>query len=366
MPGREREYEAFKALQAQSGGAPPYVPPPIDAERRSRSPGLQNNFYEVPMADFKRPHGMPRSAPPSPALEAPPPTATPAPAQQASSPAAGHGTETPMPGREREYEAFKALQAQSGGAPPYVPPPIDAERRSRSPGLQNNFYEVPMADFKRPHGMPPTAELADHALAAPAKSANERVTSHKAIALSTDEFGEVTATVLPEARPATEVESVEPKVKAAAPEVRPAEEPTAMVTKAAATERTAAQFGFVPPPLGNLPALLTQAAQHESRAASREAQRIQSIRARANVLFQEQMSAIDVTKGCSEPAGCEILPDFDTMRAECLKQAEQEVGSSADLAAVERMREARAAMVDAASAFADSVARLDADAQLSS
>ena len=44
--------------------------PPIDEERRSRSPGLQNNFYEISTADFKRPHGMPRGV-------AAPPPATP-------------------------------------------------------------------------------------------------------------------------------------------------------------------------------------------------------------------------------------------------------------------------------------------------
>ena len=99
MPGREREYEAFKARQAQ-GEAPPAAPP------------------------------RPRKAP----LE--------------------YGAETPMPGREREYEAYKSLLAQAGAAgPAAAPPPIDAERRNRSPGLRNNFYDISTADFKRPHGI---------------------------------------------------------------------------------------------------------------------------------------------------------------------------------------------------------------------
>ena len=78
------------------------------------------------------------------------------------SPPPGFGVETPMPGREREYEAFKA-QEQEGfvPGPAYAPPPIDAERKSRSPGLRNNFYDVPTSDFKRPYGTgrsaPPSA-----------------------------------------------------------------------------------------------------------------------------------------------------------------------------------------------------------------
>ena len=169
MPGREKEYEAFKAAQAASGqapGGPAYAPPPIDAERRSRSPGLQNNFYEVSTVDFKRPYGMPPAAP-----EAPPADAGDAGAGSTRDNAPlSYGTETPMPGREGEYEAF---QAQGGAGAPdgpaYAPPPIDAERRSRSPGLQNNFYDKSTADFKRPHGVapgaaPPAASVGESAL----------------------------------------------------------------------------------------------------------------------------------------------------------------------------------------------------------
>lgn len=39
-----------------------------------------------------------------------------------------------------------SIMMQGGG----VPPPIDEARRSRSPGLQNNFYDVPTDEFKRP------------------------------------------------------------------------------------------------------------------------------------------------------------------------------------------------------------------------
>eukprot|EP00966_Prymnesium_polylepis_P312896 7230528-Prymnesium_polylepis.1 len=67
---------------------------------------------------------------------------------------ASFGHESVLPGREAEYEAFKAQGgAESAAGPAYEPPAIDDERRSRSPGLRNNFYDVSQADFKRPHGM---------------------------------------------------------------------------------------------------------------------------------------------------------------------------------------------------------------------
>ena len=66
------------------------------------------------------------------------------------------GVETPMPGRERQYAAFKSLNARGGyggmGASASVSPPIDADRMNRSPGLKRNFYDVSTADFKRPYG----------------------------------------------------------------------------------------------------------------------------------------------------------------------------------------------------------------------
>jgi hypothetical protein len=147
MPGREKEYAAFKDQASnQYAGGPTYAPPPIDAERRNRSPGISNNFYEVSQADFKRPHGMGAGAAPG-APEAPP---------AGFSAQAQHefGAESPMPGREKEYKAFTDQASnQFSGGPAYTPPPVDAERRNRSPGISNNFYEVSQADFKRPHGM---------------------------------------------------------------------------------------------------------------------------------------------------------------------------------------------------------------------
>ena len=48
-------------------------------------------------------------------------------------------------------DAPAGMQAE-GAASLAPPPPIDDDRRSRSPGLQNNFYDTSTADFKRPHG----------------------------------------------------------------------------------------------------------------------------------------------------------------------------------------------------------------------
>merc|ERR1719182_1330914 len=105
MPGREKEYEAYQQQVSAMGAAGPAPEiPPIDADRRSRSPGLQNNFYETSTADFKRPHGMPRGAS-APPMSAPP--ASGANMGNAGSPAQMQGgfgapsAETPMPGREK-------------------------------------------------------------------------------------------------------------------------------------------------------------------------------------------------------------------------------------------------------------------------
>ena len=51
------------------------------------------------------------------------------------------------------------MSGRTSVPPPSLPPPIDQERRGRSPGIQNNFYSSPTADFKRPYGAPPAAEV---------------------------------------------------------------------------------------------------------------------------------------------------------------------------------------------------------------
>lgn len=67
------------------------------------------------------------------------------------------------PSSRVEPQPWQELSAEYGGAGPadYAPPgasmgsgrmpPIDDEMRNRSPGLQNNFYETPISDFKRPY-----------------------------------------------------------------------------------------------------------------------------------------------------------------------------------------------------------------------
>ncbi|KAH8050083.1 hypothetical protein JL722_11618 [Aureococcus anophagefferens] len=154
-----------------------------------RSPGMQHNFYETSTADFKRPYGAPPGAPVGPGPDAgpyvggsPPPSA----AERAKKASAAEarvaavatgaaaakekglrranslyevGEETPMPGREKEYEAY--MQAYTGNLPnaggegtSSPQPAVDEDRRNRSPGLQQNFYETSTADFKRPYGAP--------------------------------------------------------------------------------------------------------------------------------------------------------------------------------------------------------------------
>jgi len=85
------------------------------------------------------------------------------------------GAQSPIPGRERDFEAymkqsyegqgandgysdapvvFDVPQTPSAGRASTRPPPIDEERLRSSPGLQNNFYDLPTADFKRPFRPP--------------------------------------------------------------------------------------------------------------------------------------------------------------------------------------------------------------------
>ena len=97
--------------------------------------------------------------------------------------------------------------------------------------------------------------------------------------------------------------------------------------------------------VGDLSALM-------ARATALEADTIrQGAKERANTLFQERMSALDVTS--------DAPPDFEAIRADCLALAEQEAAKSGGGAAVEQMRAARAAVLEASKAFAASVASLD-------
>ena len=65
LPESVEQLAMPEAGAAQGGfvSASPQPAPPIDEERRGKSPGLQNNFYDISTADFKRPHGMPAGYP---------------------------------------------------------------------------------------------------------------------------------------------------------------------------------------------------------------------------------------------------------------------------------------------------------------
>ena len=76
-----------------------------------------------------------------------------------------------MPGREQEYGTYMDQNAAQPGYANAPPPQIDADRRSRSPGLQRNFYDTATTDFKRPYGSPPTGPEAPPAFGAGAGSA---------------------------------------------------------------------------------------------------------------------------------------------------------------------------------------------------
>jgi len=109
-------------------------------------------------ADFKRPHGIARgAAPPAPAAASPAAGAGLSNEVFDPSDQSGYGEESPMPGREKEYYARKAEAAKPAAETALPPargkaPHIDSDRRDRSPGLQNNFFDTSTADFKRPHG----------------------------------------------------------------------------------------------------------------------------------------------------------------------------------------------------------------------
>ena len=124
---------------------------------------LQNSppYYGSSTGDLRRPYGTgarrmpeaPRAADPR---QAPAGTRWRAPA--------GYGAESPMAGREDEYAAVMGQPGASGARGGATganggasAPPIDQERRGRSPGIQNNFYDQAQADFKRPYGASPGA-----------------------------------------------------------------------------------------------------------------------------------------------------------------------------------------------------------------
>ena len=162
MPGREQQYGTSMDQNAGQASYAPAPPPQIDADRRGRSPGLQRNFYDTDMADFKRPYGSPPGAPEEPPAFGGAGSGM-APGAPGSSPFGGIGEqsgapygEVPMPGQEQAYQDYLNEMAGQSGYAPAPPPQLDADRMSRSPGMQRNFYDTAITDFKRPYGSSPT------------------------------------------------------------------------------------------------------------------------------------------------------------------------------------------------------------------
>jgi len=158
---------------------------PIDDERRQKSPGIQNNFFDQSTADFKRPHGSrgpspgmpgpgaPQQPPPgaggapgpSGVPYAPPPGGAPAPVAvgpDGSRKMYSVSGETPMPGREREYHEYQLDMANRGD---YAPQP---------PSAANEYYGGAPAGAPAappPQYYPPPQAGGAPAAAAPAPAA---------------------------------------------------------------------------------------------------------------------------------------------------------------------------------------------------
>ena len=148
------------------------APMPIDGLDRHphrRSPGLQNNFYDMSTADFKKPwsEGPPGGGPPP--MGGPP--------QHAGGASIGGGGGFPF---------FSS--GRLGPQPPPMPSRAEEMRRAgrRSPGLARDFMSMSNADFRKPYvaggatapeeirfAQPPPA--AQPPAAAPSPTADERM-----------------------------------------------------------------------------------------------------------------------------------------------------------------------------------------------
>ena len=89
-------------------------------------------------------------------------------AKKARELASEFGAESPLPGREREYEEYKRKNGSpsADGGPGFRSPPVDDERLKRSPGISKNFYDLSRDEFRKPHSMgrgtrDPEPEVAD-------------------------------------------------------------------------------------------------------------------------------------------------------------------------------------------------------------
>eukprot|EP00967_Tisochrysis_lutea_P154165 scaffold305711_cov27-Tisochrysis_lutea.AAC.2 len=126
----------------ESAGESAYARPQIDEERRARSPGLSNNFYDANTSDFKKPYGKPTSDGSFDLGDHPAGIAD---EISAESSVWGLAASTPSSSMQSTLEI--------AGEASYDAPPINEDRRSRSPGLINNFFDVPTKDFKKPYGI---------------------------------------------------------------------------------------------------------------------------------------------------------------------------------------------------------------------
>ena len=190
-PTPAREYarcygvDAGAGAGASAGGSTRQGGPPIDEERRNRSPGLQRNFYDVPTSDFKRPHGMTGQTPPPPAaLEAPPaaenygakPTNVPSQygAMSPTAPAAQNGASMRFP-----TEAAIRRPVPPAAATTLPEPAWAVSAPSQQPAAQLNGPAVPTWEASTPkvQAAPATAPGLQSAAAANAAAATEAATA---------------------------------------------------------------------------------------------------------------------------------------------------------------------------------------------
>ena len=122
---------------------------PVDGARSHRRPGLRSTAYHLASTDMKQPREG--SSEPTPHTSDVPPVSAAAFAPTGQG-AEGHteahtsfGAESPIPGRETEYEA---LQAHGVEQIPVTPPWTDAERRNRR---QSHLHNKPTAEVRQSH-----------------------------------------------------------------------------------------------------------------------------------------------------------------------------------------------------------------------
>jgi hypothetical protein len=120
-----------------------FAPPQVEEERRRRSPGLQNNFYDISNADFRKPFDA-----------------------SAGARSMGSAAQSPAGAADSAPQSDAVSKAEADTTNDAPPPQVGEARRARSPGLQNNFYDVSNSDFKKPYD-------AKHQDVAPAGSSGE-------------------------------------------------------------------------------------------------------------------------------------------------------------------------------------------------